>query len=288
MAVELSTPDVDGLDDVVLALRAWQDDATPVQLHHGDLGWHWRFGATATAAAVRTWSRDGDLLAVGFLDGEDVLRVTVAPTVWRDDELAEQVASDVSRPSRGVLPSGRVSVESPDGTRLRDVLRYAGWSDGEGWTPLRRDLGAVVEEPGLRVEVVEPDHESEFTAVHRAAWGTPRFTDDLWRTMAAGLAYSDARCLLGRDRMGVAVAGVTVWSAGPGRPGLLEPMGVHPDHRGRGYGRAICLAAAAELRRLGSSSALVCTPTALVPAVATYESAGFRRLPERFDLTRTV
>ena len=104
--------------------------------------------------------------------------------------------------------------------------------------------------------------------------------------MAAGLPFTDARCLLIYDDEGVAVAAVTVWSAGPGRPGLIEPLGVHAEHRGRGYGLAICVAAAAELKKLGSSSALVCTPSARTAAVATYKSAGFRQLPERLDRTR--
>ncbi len=83
------------------------------------------------------------------------------------------------------------------------------------------------------------------------------------------------------------MAEVTVWSAGNGRPGLLEPMGVHAEHRGRGYGRQISLAAAAALRRLGSSSAMVCTPSANVGAVATYQAAGFRPGPERRYRTLT-
>ena len=49
------------------------------RLHPGDLGWFWRFGAEATAAAVRTWSRDGRILAVGLLDGPGLLRLTIAP-----------------------------------------------------------------------------------------------------------------------------------------------------------------------------------------------------------------
>jgi hypothetical protein len=42
-----------------------------------------------------------------------------------------------------------------------------------------------------------------------------------------------------------------VWSVGPGKPGLLEPMGVHQDHRGHRYGTAISVAAAAALQQLG-------------------------------------
>jgi ribosomal protein S18 acetylase RimI-like enzyme len=104
--------------------------------------------------------------------------------------------------------------------------------------------------------------------------------------MSSGPLYADARCLVGYDDQGIAVATVTVWSAGHGKPGLLEPMGVHRDHRGRSYGKAITIAAAAELRELGSSSAIVCTESSNTGAVATYESAGFQKLPERRDRRR--
>jgi len=73
-----------------------------------------------------------------------------------------------------------------------------------------------------------------------------------------------------------------------GEPGLLEPMGVHQEHRGHGYGTAITVAAAAALRELGSSSAIVCTESANVSAVATYQSAGFQQLPDVRDLRRSA
>lgn len=88
------------------------------------------------------------------------------------------------------------------------------------------------------------------------------------------------------DDDGNAVASATAWSAGEGRPGLLEPVGVHADHRGHRYGTAISLAAARTLRELGASSAIVCTPTANVVAVATYRSAGFVAEELRLDAVR--
>jgi GNAT superfamily N-acetyltransferase len=284
--IELHTPSVDELRGVVRILREWQDDASPMQLHAGDLGWFWRFGAEATALATRTWSRGRQVLAVGLLDGPDVLRLTVAPEAQRDEGLARQVVSDVAEPERGVLPPGKVSVETPNGTLVQDALTDAGWNLDEPWTPLRRDLAGPVEGPDLRIEVIGPEQASAYTAVHRSAFSSARFTDELWHTMAGGLPYADARSLLAYDRQGVAVAGVTVWSAGATRPGLLEPMGVHADHRGCGYGAAICVAGAAELQKLGSSSALVCTPSARTAAVATYKAAGFEPLPERLDRSR--
>lgn len=257
-----------------------------MQLHPGDLGWFWQFGAEATATAVRTWSRGGRILAVGLLDSPGLLRLTMAPEAQRDEGLARQVVGDVAEPDRGVLPAGKVSVETPNGALVQDLLLEIGWNADEPWTPLRRDLTEPVKEPDMRIEVIGPEQAPAYTAVHRSSFGSPRFTDEPWHAMAAGLAYADARCLVAYDDQGSAVAEVTVWSAGPGRPGLLEPMGVHAEHRGRGYGRAICVAAAAALQGLGSSSAIVCTPSARVAAVATYKSAGFQPLPERQDRTR--
>jgi ribosomal protein S18 acetylase RimI-like enzyme len=286
MAIVLGKPGVDGLSEAVGVLRGWQYHEAPMQLHPGDLGWHWRFGTEATAAAVRTWSRDGQLLAVGLLDGPELLRLTTAPDAQRDEELAQQLVADLTDQERGVLQAGKVSVEAPVGALVLDLLSADGWKTDEPWTPLRRDLTGPVEDPGLRIEVIGPERAHVRAAVHRASFGSPKFTDERWHAMAGGLPYADARCLVGYDDQGDAVAMVTVWSAGPGKPGLLEPMGVHREHRGHGYGKAITLAAAAALQELGSSSAMVCTPSSNVGAVATYKSAGFQQLPDGRDRYR--
>ncbi|MGZ4600063.1 MAG: GNAT family N-acetyltransferase [Oryzihumus sp.] len=288
MSIVLSKPGVDGFSEVVRALREWQHDGAPVQLHPGDLGWNWRFGAEATVAAVRTWSRDGQVLAVGLMDSPELIRLAIAPEAQRDEELAQQLVADVSQPERGVLPQGDVDVEARCGALFRELLLDAGWVAGEPWTPLRRDLSQPVEDCGLRIEVTGPEQAHARAAVQRAAFERSTFTEERWQTMAAGSLYADARCLVAYDGEDTAVAAVTVWSAGPGRPGLLEPMGVHPDHRGHGYGTAITVAAAAALRELGSSSATVCTPSANVGAVATYTSAGFQQLPDVPDLHRSA
>jgi ribosomal protein S18 acetylase RimI-like enzyme len=286
MAIVLCKPGVDGLSEVVNALREWQHDGAPMQLHPGDLGWFWRFGAEATAAAVRTWSRDGQILAVGLLDGSELLRLTIAPDAQQDEELADQLAADVTQPERGVLGQGQVYVEAPMSALIQDLLSDDGWQTYEPRTPLRRDLTELVKDPGVRVEVVGPEQAHVRAAVQLASFDKATFTDERWHAMAAGLPYADARCLVGYDDQGNAVAAVTVWSAGPGKPGLLEPMGVHREHRGRGYGKAISVAAAAALQELGSASAMVCTPSSNVGAVATYKSAGFQQLPEVRDRRR--
>jgi ribosomal protein S18 acetylase RimI-like enzyme len=286
MTITLTTPDVQQLKKVAQVLRDWQDDGAPTQLHPGDLGWFWRFGAKATATAVRTWSQDGRVLAVGLLDGARLCRLTTAPDVRHDERLARQLVGDLTQPERGVLPAGQANVEAPADALVRDLLAEEGWGLDEPFTPLRRDLTPPVEDPGVRVEVVGPEGAPERSAVQRAAFEGSTFTDGRWHAMAAGPLYADARCLLVHDDAGHAAAAVTVWSAGAGRPGLVEPMGVHPDCRGRGLGRAVTLAAAATLRDLGASSVLVATPTSNVGAVATYVRAGFEPLPQVRDRRR--
>ncbi|EHY91232.1 acetyltransferase [Saccharomonospora azurea NA-128] len=288
MTITLSIPAVGGLPAAVDALRHWQDDDAPWQLHPGDVGWYWRFGADATAAALRTWRRGARILAVGLQDGPALLRLALAPDALRDEELAHRLVDDLGDPRRGVLPDGPVSLEAPANSLVRDLLPERGWSADESWTSLRHDLTQPVPDPGVRVEVVGREHADVRAAVQRAAFSGSTFTAERWHAMASGVPYSDARCLLAfdGDKEDDAVAVVTVWSAGPGRPGLVEPMGVHQDHRGRGHGRAITVAAVAALVKLGASSAIVATPTANVGALATYTSAGFRPRPDIRDLRR--
>ncbi|MEV4400189.1 GNAT family N-acetyltransferase [Nonomuraea sp. NPDC049607] len=286
MTIEMGRPGIDGLGDVARTLGEWQHDAEPVQVHPGDLGWFWRFGAARTAAATRTWSRAGKVVAVGLLDGADLLRLAFAPHASRDEELARRMAGDVSAPDRGVLPEGRVYIEAPEGALVQDLLLKDGWAIGEPWTLLRRDLGAPVPDPGVRVEAAGPERAHEWAAVLRASFDGSTFTEERWHAMAAGAPYAGARCLLVRDERGTAVAAVAVWQAGEGRPGLIEPMGVHRAHRGHGYGRAVTVAAARALQESGASSVIVGCPSSNTGGVATYRSAGFERLSERRDVFR--
>ncbi|HEX4444725.1 MAG TPA: GNAT family N-acetyltransferase [Galbitalea sp.] len=288
MAVTLNSLGRECLGEAVEALRQWQRDSGSFQLHPGDVGWFWRFGADAATAAVRSWKRDERVVAVGLLDGDDLLRLAIAPGTDREEELASRLAADLTNPARGILPEGRVAVEAPEGAVIKDVLSEAGWQVDEPWTPLQRDLTQPVEDGGVRIEVVRPDLAEARAEVQRASFDKSRFTADSWRAMVAGPLYADARCLLAFDRRNNAVATITVWSAGPGRPGLIEPMGTHRDHRGHGYGRAVTLAGAAALRDLGASSALVCTEGSNTAAIATYRSAGFAENPERRDRYRQI
>lgn len=286
MSITMETATPGSLDEVAAAVAVWQHDGLPVQLHPGDLGWHWRLGADELARHVRVWRRGGQIVAVGFVDSAGLIRMAITPNADQDDSIASRLMADICDPARGVLPAGAAIVEARFGSAFRELLHRSGWAADEPWTPLSRDLTEQVEDCGLRVEVVDPNNVQDRVAVQRAAFPNSTFTAQRWSTMAAASLYRRARCLVAHAANDDTVAAVTVWSAGQGRPGLLEPMGVHRDHRGHGYGTAICVAAAAALREMGSSSATVCTPSANVGAVATYASAGFQKLPDITDFRR--
>ena len=292
MAIMLQAATPSMLAEVVEAVASWQQDRIPVQVHPGDLGWNWSFGAEALADEVRVWRCDGEILAAGLVDGTSgLIRMAIAPAVNDDDEFAARLVADVSDPGRDVLPAGSVTVEARFGAAFRDLLHHSGWTADEPWTPLYRDLTAPVEDPGLRIEVIDAHNVrdrivKDRVAVQRASFPTSTFTLDRWRTMAASPAYRRARCLVAYDGDDTAVAAATVWSAGQGRPGLIEPLGAHRDYRGHGHGRAITLGAAAVLQEMGSSSVTVCTSTNNVGGVAAYVSAGFEKLQVVTDFRR--
>ena len=277
-----TTPDPGDLPEIVETLARWQPAGGSVtQVHPGDLGWFQRFGAERTAEAVRRWSRDGETVAIGLLDEPDYLRLAFAPAALADTGLGDEIARDLAE----VLVDGKAYADPPTGAAVRASL--SGWVADDPWILLHRDLTQPVEAMAeLDIERVDAGTAAQRVVVQRGAFDGSTFTIERWYEMAAGAAYRDAVCLLGRDKQGNPVAATTVWSAGPGRPGIIEPMGVHRAARGHGYGRAITMAGAAALRDLGASGADVATPAFNTGAVATYESAGFVRHEETRALVR--
>jgi hypothetical protein len=143
--------------------------------------------------------RDGQILAVGLLDGPGLLRVAIAPDAQHDEELAQQIVADVTQAERGVLPQGNAYIEAGFGAVFQGLLFDDGWVADEPWTPLQRDLAETVEDSGVRIEVIGPEQARVRAAVQRAAFDRSTFTVERWHAIAAGSPYADARCLLAYD-----------------------------------------------------------------------------------------
>lgn len=256
-------------------------------------------GAQRTAESLRLWSRDGAPVAIGMLDGPNLLRMAIAAGSREDCELAEHIADDLADDAKGVLPCGPAIVEARGAAALDRTLRRDGWEADEPWTPLTMDLSSDLDTrrldaSELQVRAAGLDDVDDWITVHWSAFkGTvmdeesrARFRDR-WLTMMKGPFAAMARSVMGYDSEGAPAAVTTVWSLGPGRAGLVEPMGVHRDHRGRGYGAAITLAGAVALREEGASSVVLAAENSNAGAMATYRAAGFRAGDAVQDLARS-
>ena len=284
------TPTTTDLPDIIDTVASWQREGLPVQVHPGDLGWYQRFGADALASALRVWTVGDEAAAVGFLDESELIRMAISPDHSDDQALAEAILADFTGDLTELLPAGKGIVEARFGSALQHTLTEAGWGSDEAWTTLHRDLSEPIPNVTQRIETVDPDRAdnriADRIAVESSAFPGSSLTADRWRSMADGHAYKQAKCLVGFTADGAPAGATTVWSAGPRRPGVIEPLGVHGDHRGHGFGVEMTLAAAAALREMGASSVTVATPTSNTVAVATYRAAGMSILGEVRDFCR--
>lgn len=105
--------------------------------------------------------------------------------------------------------------------------------------------------------------------------------DGFWRLDADGLTNAIEATPSSRFRViegdhGLLAYAVTGRAA---QHGYLQRLAVHPAARRGGYGRAVVLDGLRWLRRHGATQALVNTQRDNAPALALYESCGFRELP---------
>lgn len=284
------TPTTTDLPDIIDTVTSWQREGLPIQVHPGDLGWYQRFGAEALASARRVWTVGDEPAAVGFLDESELIRMAISPDHADDRALAEAILADLNEDLTELLPAGTGIVEARFGSALQHTLTEAEWGSDEPWTTLHRDLSEPIPPVTLWIETVDPDRAdnriADRIAVESSAFPGSSLTADRWQSMADGHAYKQAKCLVGFTADGAPAGAATVWSAGAGRPGIIEPLGVHSDHRGHGFGVEMTLAAATALRGTGASSITVATPSSNTAAVATYRAAGMSILGEVRDFCR--
>lgn len=287
MTVTVETPTLNDLAEVVATLGEWQHSSGPVQLHPGDLGWFSLRGAAVLASRLRVWRRNEAMIALGLLDEPDLLRMAIAPEIDADRSIAARIVTDLDSSAAGVLPPGSVAVEARAGEALGERLRHHGWQQADPWVPLRElteEMPDAAAELGLSVEVVDDANAADWFAVHASAFDGAGGV--YWEPLRHSIPFQHGELLLARDGTGAAVGCIGLWSAGPDRPGLIEPLGVHQDHRRRGYGRALNLAAARTLRSWGASEVTVCAPTSEIGTVQAYIASGFVAEAEVCDFVR--
>lgn len=80
------------------------------------------------------------------------------------------------------------------------------------------------------------------------------------------------------------VSPVTGKPGNPGREGVLDYVATHPDHQGRGLGRATCTAVSRYLVKQGCEMVSLLTDDWRLPAIHLYLSLGFEPVMNREDM----
>ena len=267
------------------ALDAWAAPATyGGHLQSGDIGWALRLDDESIDDTMQVVSDGSETVAVLFRDGP------VARTAFRPDRQHDlPVALVLLELTEKLAAAGEAFAEAPPGSTYRSLLSAAGWVvDTDPWVILYRPLtaadGEYVDE--LATIVTSDRDVADRVEVQRAAFERSTFTVARWHQMAAGPTYDSKLDWLRRTHDGEPAAGATGWSAGPGKCGMLEPVGTHPDHRGAGHGLAVSRAAIAALARAGASGVTVHTPADNAAAVATYRACGLRPVEYTHGMAR--
>jgi len=79
-----------------------------------------------------------------------------------------------------------------------------------------------------------------------------------------------------------------VWTDPVNGVGLVEPVGTHPEFRGKGLGKAVVYAGLRRLQERGMHTAILCTSENNIPAVKLYESIGFATVDKHLTFERFI
>lgn len=276
---------LDGIDD---ALRHWEPlEGCGGTLQAGDLGWKLRFGRQQAAESLREWrSPEGKTVAVVCQDSPTDWWLAIDPAHTHDLPLADSIANWAIEENAGAS----VSVDGPGSPAVwRQAFEERGFeAASDAWAHLWKPLSIADAVPVSGTDVTFGNDQAiaDRVAVHRAAFTSSTFTVQGWHDMAAGPSFRPEFDLLARDDAGEPVAAITVWLPGPGKCGVIEPMGTHPHYRRRGHGRRVILAACAALAGAGASGVCVVTPESNPAAVGVYQAAGMRRISQLSFMVR--
>ena len=213
-----------------------------------------------TAADFRDWS--GELQAAGYTR----LRTSaVATDVWRDlDAIGMHPVQELSlleHDDPGSVTPGRSGLarlkNRPPRHRRTRTLRLTQRPDAS-----RVDQSAFDEGWGL-----------DDTAIHDVCTATP---------------HHRARWIAAADPAGARVMGGYAITGRDGTQGFLQRLAVDPAQQRQGIGRLLVIDSLHWLARRHAHRVLVNTPTHNAPALALYDSLGFRLISERLRVYEQV
>jgi ribosomal protein S18 acetylase RimI-like enzyme len=210
------------------------------------------------------WARIGP-----FRSHADVARLTMGADAPPSPSVIERCLTEAQARSYKAVVTNALSVA--DSVPFVD----AGFAVRERLHLLAHDLDLLPPATGTTRRARRHDHPAVLD-LDAAAF------DGDWRLDRGGLAEALRATPVTRFRItpdaGATVSGYAV-TGRAGSNGYLQRIAVHAEARHRGHGRTLVADALWWLRRRSVERALVNTQRDNTPALALYESCGFRRLP---------
>jgi GNAT superfamily N-acetyltransferase len=254
--------------------------------HPGDIVWGLK-PAFDAGADLHAASVEGQVIAALWFEEPGDLRLEVLPD--HEHRVAELIGW-----AEGRTPAASLDLTVFDGDRRRqDTLTSLGF-ERRGPEGVQFDLAlASVREgssppQGLRLRDgvgIDPDARS---ASHRDAWnaldhiGLPNarsgFTTDVYRSLLDAPGYDPRLDIVLQSPDGRLVANCIAWADPASGVGVFEPVGTHPDFRGRGLAGVVIAEGLRRLRALGLSTARIGTAHFNAPAIAAYAAMGFQQV----------
>lgn len=244
-----------------LASRLW----SPSSRHHpGQLAWSARYALPEDldhGPVALVHDPDGHLAGWAWAEASDWLELCVDPA--RPGVLDQLAGWFLDRAGARTVRTMALDSEQHVVAGLAD----AGFVEEEGpwFTHHLLDLDRLppVPEPdGYTVRSVGRDEAKERSACHRAAWSPPggrsRVSAAAYARLMETAPYRSDLDRVALDEAGGMVASCLAWLDEDRGVALLEPVGCHPDHRGRGLATAVSLSALHAARSAGARTGLVC------------------------------
>ncbi len=254
-----------GADDLRLMQAAVSSACDAAALHIGDLAYLARCAPHRDLRHyIRIWEDSGGVSGFAFLRSNGGFNLFLSPTAapglvddmldFVDTAAAEfEVAGDAPL---GLYTYGIDESRSDVDREIAQALRGRGFVESTAFGGVvSRTLDALpAADVASGYAVVAADDELVDSRVEaqRAVFPPSVFTVETYRRARGTWPYRTDLDRVVIDASGGVVAFCTAWIDETTGNGMLEPVGVHPAHRRRGLGRAVCLDA---LRHLHDSGA---------------------------------
>ena len=274
--------------------RAMQGGAPAYFIHPGDLSW-WLFypplvGAN-TANRAYVWddpAQPGEILGLAFIGYDNEFTVFPRPDLPGEQQAAmrawaEHTCTACARQAgKRRIVSGFISDRDSalTGYYQQNGFVYDPTCDYVCFRHDLEDLPPPVLPEGFRIADMSGEDliPSRAAAQYGAFQSSARWEDYLQRyqRFAHCAVYTPALDRIVLSPEGVVAAFCINWLDEETGIGLFEPVGAHPDFRGRGLSKALLRHALAQLKTAGMREAIVLTNYDNTAAIGLYHAAGFR------------